>query len=392
MKLIQMARWTLAVLALAAQVGCGGGGGGIGGTGASAGTLSVSLTDAPACGFDAVNVTVERVRVHQLAGADDADAGWSDIVLSPPRRVDLLSLTNGAMESLGQTSLPAGNYTQLRLVLAPNSAARPLANSVVPTGGAETPLTTPSGQQSGLKLNTNLAVPAGEVLDVALDFDACKSVVKRGASGQYNLKPVIEVVPLVSTAGLRVVGHVDPAIALASTQVSLQSNGVLVKATRPDSTGQFVLYPVPAGQYDLVMSAAGRVTAVVTGVPVTTAAATTVNSATMRFDPPVSAMRTVTGTVSPSAGTVRVLQSLAGGPTLEAAWVPVDGQSGAFSVDLPTGAPVRAAHAGGATMLSFSVEAAAANHYTVQATSSGAVQTRAVDTSAPVAPLSFVFP
>jgi hypothetical protein len=41
-------------------VACGGGGGGSSTptTTASTGTLSVALTDAPACGFDAVNVTV----------------------------------------------------------------------------------------------------------------------------------------------------------------------------------------------------------------------------------------------------------------------------------------------------------------------------------------------
>ena len=46
--------------------GSAGGGGGIGGTGSPStlGTVRFSLTDAPACGFDAVNVTIDRVRVH----------------------------------------------------------------------------------------------------------------------------------------------------------------------------------------------------------------------------------------------------------------------------------------------------------------------------------------
>ena len=53
-----------------ASCGGGGGGGGIGGTGTGdSGTMRMALTDAPACGFDAVNVTIERVRVHQSAGA-----------------------------------------------------------------------------------------------------------------------------------------------------------------------------------------------------------------------------------------------------------------------------------------------------------------------------------
>lgn len=62
----------MSLVAVGLCSGCSGGGGeangGAGGGGGSgsvqAGVLSVSLTDAPACGFDEVNVTVSRVRVH----------------------------------------------------------------------------------------------------------------------------------------------------------------------------------------------------------------------------------------------------------------------------------------------------------------------------------------
>jgi hypothetical protein len=47
--------------------------GGIGGSGKPMGGLRMSLTDAPSCGYDAVNITVESVRVHQSASADDRD-------------------------------------------------------------------------------------------------------------------------------------------------------------------------------------------------------------------------------------------------------------------------------------------------------------------------------
>lgn len=43
------------------------GGGGSGSDDAGAGTLRVSLTDAPACGYDSVHVTVEKLRVHRIA-------------------------------------------------------------------------------------------------------------------------------------------------------------------------------------------------------------------------------------------------------------------------------------------------------------------------------------
>ena len=369
---------------------CGGDGGGIGGTGSTTeGTMRLSLTDAPACGHDAVHVTIERVRVHQDAAAGESADGWQDIVVSPARRIDLLTLTNGVLAELGQTSLPAGRYAQMRLVLAPNSASNPHANAVVPTGGAETALTTPSGQQSGLKLNIAIDVDPGQVADAVLDFDACKSVVRRGNSGQFNLKPVITAIPIHSNAGMRVSGHVD-AIVAGSTTVSVQFNGKPVKATVPDPTGRFVLYPVPAGTYDLVVSAAGRVTAVVKGVPVTTEAETVINGPSARLLPPVSTAGAVTGTVSPVSATVRALQTLTGGPTVEAAWFAVDPTQGAFAGSLPSGAPVVALFS--MSPLVFAPDAAAAGQYTVEATSGTASQVQSIDTTQAIPALTFSIP
>ena len=376
--------------------GCGGGeGGGIGGTGtAEMGTLRLALTDAPACGYDAVNITIEKVRVNQNSSAQDADAGWSEIVLSPARRVDLLTLTNGVLEELGETTLPAGHYTQMRLVLAANDAAAPLANSVTPTGGTETALTTPSAQQSGLKLNTDITVASNQRADFVLDFDACKSIVKRGNSGQYNLKPVISVIPRLSDAGLRVIGYLDPALAGVATEVSLQSAGVQVKSTPPDASGQFVLYPVPPGSYDLVVAASGRVTAVMTGVPVTDTAYTYVNSAAVPISPPAaaSAPRAVSGSVVPATATVRALQALTGGPTVQVAWAPVDADSGAFAFALGAGAPVRTAYVPNPASLAFVPDGGAAAHYTIEAASAGAIKTQSVDVTSAVPPLAFTFP
>lgn len=377
--------------------GCGGGSdivassgeGGISGTG----VMRLSITDAPACGFDQVNVTIDKVRVHQSSDATDGAAGWSEVVLNPPMRVDLLTLTNGVLEELGQTALPAGRYTQMRLVLADSGASAPWANSVVPTGGTETPLTTPSGQQSGLKLAVQMDVVANQVADFVIDFDACKSVVRRGNSGQYNLKPVISVTPLVSDVGLRVIGYVDPSIASASTTVSLQQAGVPVKATVAQADGRFVLYPVPEGSYELVISAAGRVTTVMTGVPVVASSHTTVNSTSFAILPQSSTTATVTGTVSPTAATVRALQTLSGGPTVEVAWAMVDADTGVFQATLPTQAPAKTAYVPNArTAYTFTPDAAVAGQYTLEAAHAGATQTRDINTAALPPTIAFSFP
>jgi len=395
MKLLRIAAGLAAASALLLSA-CGGGGG-IGGTGVTAGTLRVGITDAPACGFDEVNVTIEKVRVHQSSSAGDNDAGWSEVVLNPARRLNLLDLSNGVIEELGETPLPSGTYTQMRLVLAPNSPSDPLANSVLPTGGTETALDTPSGQQSGLKLNVNIDVPAGQVADVVLDFDACKSVVRAGSSGKYNLKPVISVIPRIGDAGQRVVGWVDTGVVdPASTLVSLQADDgtgkpVVVKSTAPDGNGNFVLYPVPEGIYDLVVSAAGHAMAVMTGVPVTTTEYTYVNSAQALIAPSASAMADVTGTVSPATATVRALQSFDTGPTVEAAFAPV-AADGTFAFSLPVAAPEKTDYVPSPASVDFVTDPTAEGLYKVEAASGTDILEADIDVTAPVAPLSFVFP
>lgn len=381
--------------------GCGGGGG-IGGTGSPMGTMRVSLTDAPSCGYDEVNVTVEKVRVNRSASAGDSDSGWVDIpVTGTPMPVDLLSLSNGVLASLGEADLPAGHYAQLRLVLAANSnnPNLPLANSVVLSGtGVEKALDTPSAQQTGLKINVDLDVPATKVLDVVLDFDACKSVVKAGNSGKYLLKPVLKATPVLSDAGLRVVGWIEPAAAASAPSVSVQASGVPVKATLPDPiTGQFVLYPVPVGNYDLVVTGAGRVTSVMTGVPVVDTAYTYVNSASAPIAPALaaSAPQAVSGFLtSVGGGIVRALQTLTGGPTVEVAAQPVSaGASSPFGMTLPVDAPQKTSYAPNPPALTFVPDPGSAGRYTLEATADGATQAQAVDLNVlPIPPVTFVFP
>jgi hypothetical protein len=131
-----------------------------------------------------------------------------------------------------------------------------------------------------------------------------------------------------------------------------------------------------------------------TGVPVVTAAQTFVNSASVPIAPPTAASApvVVTGTVTPVTATVRALQVLTGGPTIEYAWLPVDALNGAFSAALPPGAPVKTNYVANPTTLNFTADAAVAGRYTLEAQSGSAVQTRAVDINASVPPVIFTFP
>src|SRR4029079_15345369 len=134
-----------------------------------------------------VNVTVSKVRVHQSGSADDKAAGWTDITLDAPRTINLLNLNdptklNFALESLGETSLGAGHYTQLRLVLEDNNGNQPSANWIVLTGQNPTkiPLETARGIHTGDKLIHQFTVNSGLRVDLLLDFDAFKSIVLTG--------------------------------------------------------------------------------------------------------------------------------------------------------------------------------------------------------------------
>jgi hypothetical protein len=340
--------------------------------------LRVALTDAT-CAYDHVFVTVEKVGVHKSGTASDSDAGWTEITLSPPRKIDLRTLDNGVLEELGTTPLPAGQYSQVRLVLASNSGTgtTSLANSVQPTGGTLTALATPSGQQSGLKLQAHIDVAAGQTTDLLLDFDACKSVVKAGNSGQFILKPVLTVVPR-AVSGVQ--GFVSTTLPLGSTTVAAQQNGATVRSTMPDSTGKFSIPFLPTGTYTLVITADGRATGVITGVPATTAT-TVINGTATAITLPVSTMADVTGTVSVTSvsgtstvtvaltdASVRALQSLTGGPVIELGSQSVDAVLGTYRFRLPVGAPVKAPFG---PVLTFTPDATAAGKYTMQVQSPG---------------------
>jgi len=374
-------RWAAAMGSAALLAACGGGGGG--GDSGTDGTLRVALTDAPTC-YQHVWVTVEKVAVHKSSTASETDAGWSEINVSPAKKIDLVTLQNGVLEELGQKALPAGQYSQVRLVLASNSGTgtTSVANSVQPFGGTVTALATPSGQQSGLKLQAHFDVAAGQTADLILDFDACKSIVKAGNSGQYSLKPVISVHSRAGTGSAGIAGFVTTTLSLSSTTVAAQQGGVTVRSTTPDTSGRFSIPFLGTGTYTIVITSEGRATGVITGVPAGTTSTTVINGTSTAFVLPASSMANVTGTVSVTSvsgsstvstplttATVYALQPLTGGPTIEVDSVNVDGVSGAYLLHLPVGAPVKVSYPIGTS--TFAVDAAAAGKYNIQVQSPG---------------------
>ena len=209
--------------------------------------LTVRMTDAPG-DYDAVFVDVQDIEIKVEADSDleaDADVdgdGWISVGDVQTGVYDLLELTGGVSQLLADTEVPSGYVSQMRLILG--------SENTVVVDGVEKPMNTPSAEQSGLKLQLNQNLEAGENYAFLLDFDVDKSVVAMG-NGGYNLKPVIRL-SAEADAGV-VVGEV---VLPADLEMSVQSLVVLSGETTTisaytDAEGNFSLNGVPAGVYSL---------------------------------------------------------------------------------------------------------------------------------------------
>lgn len=171
------------MLALSASLlgGCGGG------DSSGTGTVTLRLTDAPVDSATSVVVTftgVELLRENAAPIRFGFDA---------PRQIDLLALQGGEnVALLDGVSVPAGNYSQIRLEV--NAEQSDSTSYITLDDGSEHPLFIPSGNQTGLKLS-GITVAQGGNADFTVDFDLRKSVTHPpGLGGSYILKPTLRLV------------------------------------------------------------------------------------------------------------------------------------------------------------------------------------------------------
>ena len=197
--------------------------------------LSVSLIDAPA-DYDEVWVEILALEVQPKDSDEDDESAWISIENeSVEKKIDLLTLTGGNALNLGTEEIPAGFISQIRLILG--------NDNYIMQDGIRINLTTPSAQQTGLKLQLNQELLAGIQYDLILDFDAAQSIVKAGNSGQYILKPVLRVV---AEGNASIKGNVMP-LEASSTVYGIQNGDTL--ATFTDDKGDFILKGLEQGEY-----------------------------------------------------------------------------------------------------------------------------------------------
>lgn len=224
----------------------------------------MALTDASG---PYANVVVSITAVYAVPAGDAGEETGPGLPLvvafDTPQVVDVLTL-GFIQQVLGTASVPAGDYEQIRLVLAPNPATGEPVNYVTlaadPT--AKLPLDTPSGQQSGLKIAGKFTVQPGELTAVALDFDPSRAIVSAGASGKYLLKPtgirIVTMADRLSTYG-SLSGTVGPAEAWPTALVSIMPEGssiAVASGTVNPEDGSFRAF-LPAGSYAVRVDATG---------------------------------------------------------------------------------------------------------------------------------------
>lgn len=225
--------------------------------------VTVRMTDAPG-DYDAVFVDVADVMI-KADGTTGEEEGWTSLGNVQTGVYDLLELTGGVTQLLAEAEIPAGHYSQIRLVLGNN-------NSVIYNGESQS-LSTPSAQQSGLKLQLDQELEAGEQYEFLMDFDVDQSIVTAGSAGGFILKPVIRL-SATATTGM-ITGEVHPSAiqgnALQSVVRATNANHSVSAYT--DANGAFVLNGVPEGTYRVTVTpsvASGLAGKTINNVEVTT--------------------------------------------------------------------------------------------------------------------------
>jgi hypothetical protein len=202
--------------------------------------MNIYLTDAPAA-YKAVWINIQQVMVKN-DGTDSA-GGWVEVPLLKPGMYNLLNFRNGEDTLLGGVDLPAGKVSQIRLILGDN-------NQIELEDGSMVDLKTPSAQQSGLKLNLDAELKPGIPYDLELDFDASRSIVKAGNSGQYILKPVIRTFAKAAGGGIEGVVLPDSANVQITAIAGIDTLGAM-----PNASGAYKFWGLPANTYTLIFTA-----------------------------------------------------------------------------------------------------------------------------------------
>lgn len=249
--------------------------------GSADGTLKIHVTDKP-FPFDLIEsavVTLTQVQVRRAdeqnleepgdaaesepaeEGEAEGDADSFVIIFDEPAGVpfDLVNLRNGRTDLLAEAELPAGKYTQVRLIVS--------GGEVTLTDGRVFPLKVPSGEQSGIKLRLTFEVVEDEETSLLLDVDLTRAFMPvpggkihgAGDIHRFHFRPS-HAMRLMNQAR---VGEIQGAVTdesdqpIADASVTAYQDDVEITSTSSDEDGGYMLVGLPPGTYRVEFSAPG---------------------------------------------------------------------------------------------------------------------------------------
>ncbi len=220
------------------------------------GQLSVVMADSPIVGVQSATVWISRV--YLIGGADSTGTRYT--ISNTPQQYDLLTLQNGVTAALGTTTIPVGNYTQLRMVV--DSARLTLSGGLTFVGGsASTTVMVPSGAQTGIKINFQgpVNVTPGQTI-LVVDFDAAANFHLTGPAGAPT---GVLFTPLLNATVENVAGSIAGKVAADSTEkatiyaIFASSGDTLGSALADSATGTYKIWYLPPGAYHVVAVGSG---------------------------------------------------------------------------------------------------------------------------------------
>lgn len=222
-------------------------------------TLNVKMTDAPGP-YEAVNIDLQGVEVT---------GNNNTVMLNTSKGIyNLLDLANGKDILLGTGSLNEGSVEQIRLILG--------SNNTIVVNNVSYPLSTPSADQSGLKLQVHQTLVGGVTYSILLDFDANQSIVETG-NGTYKLKPVIRTIDTAISGSIK--GMISP-VGLKATVTATSATASYSSVV--NTSGNFLISGVPSGIYSVVITPAlPKIPVTLANVSVTTGVSSSMGTITI---------------------------------------------------------------------------------------------------------------
>jgi hypothetical protein len=194
---------------------------------------NVRMTDAPGP-YEEVNIDLQAVEV---TGND----GQTVLLNTTAGIYNLLDFFNGVDTLIATSELSDAKVSQIRLILG--------SSNTVVVGGVSYPLSTPSAEQSGLKLQVQQTLVADIQNEILLDFDANSSIVKTG-NGTYKLKPVVRTIVTAITGNIK--GSITPIG--TSAVVTATSAADVEYSSSVNELGQFQISGLLPGSYTFTVT------------------------------------------------------------------------------------------------------------------------------------------